>query len=77
MAAGSDDDKFQFVFDKADALIAVADIGRRLDLGRAFGYPDSWRVAFAYAPGRMIELGWWYDEVTEYWFPQWWPGWAQ
>lgn len=63
--AKNSDEKFQFVFTKLDAMEAVAEIGRRLDLGRAFGeqVPVS---AGAYR----------FDPVTEYWFPIWWPEWS-
>lgn len=72
-----DDQPFQFVFTKLDALEAVADIGRRLDLAAVFGFPDAYRERLGYASGQMLNSGWWFDEVTEHWLPQWFPGWAK
>lgn len=71
------DDKFQFVFTQIDALEAVADIRRRLDLAAVFGYSDAYRERLGHAPGQMLNEGWWFDEVTEHWLPQWFPGWAK
>ncbi len=58
-------DNFQFNFTHSDAVAVVAEIGRRLDLARQFGYP------------RKIDESDWYDQVTESWFPHWWPEWAK
>lgn len=71
------DDKFQFVFTKADAIEAIAEMGRRCDLGRAFGYPEIWRVQLGLTAEHMKLSGWFLDPVTEYWFPHWWPEWAR
>jgi len=72
-----DDNKFQFVFSQIDVLEAVAEYGRRINLGRAFGYPDSLVRAQGYSPMMMVVLGWSLDPATEYWFPHWWPEWAR
>lgn len=71
------DDKFQFVFTHLDALEAVAEQGRRCNLGRAFGYPEAWRLMVGYTRQDMISLGWYLDPTTECWFPHWWPEWAR
>ena len=70
------DDAFQFVFNHTDALEAVTDIGRRLNLGRAFGLPDYVVRAQGWSPMFMVAWGWSLDPVTECWFPYWWPEWA-
>ena len=73
----TDDREFQFVFTHQDALEAVADISRRLALGRAFGYADNEIRHHGYSPMAMMALGWYLDPVTEYWVPHWWPEWAK
>ena len=71
------DDSFQFVFNHIDALEAVAEVGRRINLGRAFGWPDYLIRAQGWSPMMMVSCGWCLDPVTETWFPHWWPEWAR
>jgi len=71
------DDKFRFVFTHLDALEAVAEQGRRVNLAAAFGYSGHYIRAGGWSTEAMISLGWYHDPMTDYWLPHWWPRWAE
>lgn len=70
-------DKFEFVFTQLDALQAVADQSRRMDLAHAFGFSNDQARIHGWSTGAMRVMGWHLDPTTEYWVPFWFPEWAK
>lgn len=73
----SPDAPFQFVFTHLDAIEAVAEAGRRLDLAEVFGYSNAEALSNEWSNDMMDALGYRFDPTTEFWLPQWFPEWSR